>query len=197
MNNMPSEQQITAAIERILRRGEFSGADYSWLLDKIRLPSGRALPQIMETMGVFGKIVMIALVAAMLLGLLWLIYSERRRRLASHNKLQSPGQSLVADPLAQAEELARKEDWAGALLALYALHLQTLHRQGWIVLDESKTGLQYQWELLRTGYDDVEGFAALRKVFNRVRYGGYAELRETYETFLAYCRNRPERRRAA
>jgi hypothetical protein len=196
MNNMPSQQQIAEAIERILRRGEFGGVAPDMPVDTI-YPAERVLPRLADTLGGVGTAVMIALALAMLSCLIWLIFMERGRRLTGRPLGRPNGQTATADPLEQAEGLASQQDWSGALLMLYTLHLRMLHGQGWIVLHDSKTALQYQWELLGNGYDDIEGFSTFRKVFNRVRYGGYAELRETYETFLAYCRHRPERRRAA
>ena len=197
MNNMPSERQITEAIERILRRREFAGAGYEPQGVAIPHEAGRSLSQILESLGGLGLAVMIALVAVILIGLAWLIYSERRRRVVGSSASQQNRPTATADPFLHAAELARAEDWAGALQILYALHLSNLHAQGWVEKDESKTGLQYMWELNGKGYDDVAGFDAFRKVFNRVRYGGYPELRETYERFNAYCRAKQERRRAA
>jgi hypothetical protein len=194
MDNLPSERQIVEAIERILHHREFGGAVlWNNIADFIK----RALSGIMNSAGGLGLVVMIGLVAVMVFCLAWLIYSERRRRLLNHPKRLLKGETIFQDLLVLAEDLARKEDWTGALLTLYAQHLYMLQGQEWIVLGESKTGLQYQWELLGKGYDDVEGFDAFRRVFNRVRYGGYSELKETYEFFLAYCRKKPERRQAA
>ena len=190
MNNMPSEQQIAEAIESVLRRREFWGTDAGFAPNDTVSSLGRAFLAGLETLGGFGFFVMILIAAAMLFLLAWLIYSERRYRLGRREKRRSLECSVAADPLLHAQALALKQDWAGALLALYALHLQTLHQHGWIVLDQSKTGMQYQWELKGRGYDDVAGFDAFRKVFNRVRYGGYCELKETYEIFLAYCSKR-------
>jgi hypothetical protein len=188
MNSMPSEQQIAEAIERVLSRREF------WWADPGPVPSGagnslgRAFFAGLDTLGGLGFFVMILVVAALIALVVWLMHSERRYRLGRHHKQGPNGRPATDGLLAHAEALALKQDWAGALLALYAWHLHTLHQQGWVVLDESKTGLQYQWELYGRGYKDIQGFEAFRKVFNRVRYGGYAGLKETYEAFLAYCR---------
>jgi len=200
MSSMPSEQQIAEAIERVLSRREFGGGEQPWpwsLLDRIADWLSRAFTASMETLGGFGTFVLILLAVGILCLVGWLIYSERRYRLGHREKRSSYEQPVSGYTLAHAEALALQQDWTGALLALYAYHLHELHQQGWIVLDESKTGLQYQWELRMHGYADIEGFEAFRKVFNRVRYGGYAELRETYETFLAYCRKELRRRQAA
>jgi hypothetical protein len=197
MSNMPSEQQIATAIEKVLRRSEFGGPVPGPVQNEAADSVGRAFFAGLDSLSGLGSF-MIILVAAALIGLLvWLFYSERRYRLGRRSKQSSSEQPTTADPLLDAEALALKQDWAGALLALYASHLQMLQQQGWIVLDESKTGLQYQWELSGRGYEEVKVFADFRKVFNRVRYGGYLELQETYETFLAYCRKVLKRRQAA
>ncbi|MCL1808201.1 MAG: hypothetical protein FWG42_00360 [Clostridiales bacterium] len=184
-------------MERILSRKEFGGQSYDPIGDSVAMSAMNSLPRIMDSISGFGLAVMVVLVAALVFCLARLVFLERRRRFSDRSRPLPAGQTAAEDPFAHAEELARVKDWAGALLALYSLHLHTLHNQGWILWDESKTGMQYKWELVGNRYGDVEGFDAFRRVFNRVRFGGYSELRETYEAFLAYCRKRPERRQAA
>ena|GEM_PF-1959868 len=197
MSSMPSEQQIAEAIDRILGQGEYGGWVYVPEGDSIADSAVSSIPKIMDSLSGAGPVLMAVLVAALLFLLVRLVLAERRRRFERLTKPLQDGQAVGEDPFAHIEELARRKDWAGALLALYAMHLHALHGLGWIVWDESKTGMQYKWELLGNSYKDVEGFDAFRRVFNRVRFGGYSELKETYEAFLAYCRKTPERRQAA
>jgi hypothetical protein len=194
---MPPEQQIAEAIAKVLRRREFGRGDAGLVQDETVNSVWRAFFAVLENLGVLGSLVMVLVVAALIALVVWLFYTERRYRLGHHEKKGPHGHPASDSPLAYAEALALKQDWAGALLALYAWHLHTLHQQGWVVLDESRTGLQYGWELYGRGYNDIQGFENFRKVFNRVRYGGYTELRDTYEAFLAYCRQGPGRRRIA
>ena len=196
-NSMPSEQQIAEAMEKVLSRREFSWLDTGPVEEAAVRTTERALSSGQGTMGGLGYLVMILLAAAAVYLLIRMLYAERRYRLGSHEKHDTYEQPVSADPLFHAQALALKQDFSGALIALFALHLHMLQQQGWLVLDESKTGLQYQWELCGQGYGDVQGFEAFRKVFNRVRYGGYCELKETYEKFLAYCRQDHYRRRPA
>jgi len=193
VSSMPSEQQIAEAMEKVLSRREFWGSAPR----PVRVVDWQALFAGMKTLSGFGFFLMFLIAAALIFLLVWLVYSKRRYHVANYGKLRSAELSVADDPWLYAEALALKQDFSGALLALYALHLQMLQRQGWIEWDASKTGLQYQWELKGRGYDDVAGFEAFRKVFNRARYGGYSELKETYDTFLAYCRKGLKRRQTA
>ena len=197
MSSMPNEQQIAEAIEKILRRSEFGGANTYYMPDETMNSLARAFFSLTKALNGFGWLLLLLLAVALISLVVWLVYSNRRYRQKNRNQQSAPGRALSDDPLLYAQALAARQDWSGAIIALYTLHLRMLHQQGWIIWDKSKTGLQYLWELKRRAYEDIEGFDAFRKVFNRLRYGGYEEPKETYDIFLAYCQNGLKRGRAA
>lgn len=186
MSDFPSSAVIESTIGEILSRPEFQPG----LSDRLLRLLSRLLEWLSElfsrtaefTGGPIGAVVMMIPVLLLFALLIWLI---ARGQGGESGRPAARAQEI--DPAQEAARLAGAGDYGQALSWLFLAHLRELERADYLVVQHSKTGLQYELELAQRHYAGLPEFRALKRLFQAVRYGGQQLDAGTYEHWRAYC----------